>query len=105
MLKNYFHFNSWLGIANIWVLWFAPIYLATVFGAIVYINEQTGNFLAWFNILLLGIFDICYRLKNSKESIINALTFPAEGLILHIFIFPLPVWMASFIIVAIVFNH
>lgn len=98
MKKNYFYFWNYFGIANVWVLWFAPLYLLTVFLAIAYIGESFGMFLSWFEIALLGLYDLFYRVKFSQQPLFDALTFPAEGLIFHFFIFPFPVWMASGIV-------
>jgi len=104
MKKNYFYFWNYFGIANVWVLWFMPLYLMSVFIAMEYISESFGTFLAWFEIALLGFYDAFYRIKFSKESLFNALTYPKEGLIFHFFIFPFPVWMASGMVLVTLFS-
>lgn len=103
-MKNYFYSWNYFGIANVWVLWFAPLYLSTVFLSMAYISESFGVFLAWFEIALLGIYDLFYRIKFSQESGFDALTFPHEGLIFHFFIFPFPVWMVSGIVLLTFFS-
>ena len=90
-MKNYFYFWNYFGIANVWALWFLPLYFITVFLAISYVGESLGSFLAWFEIALLGLYDFIYRIKSSKETLFDALTFPHEGMIFHFFIFPFPV--------------
>lgn len=95
-MKNYFYFWKYFGIANVWMLWFLPLYFISVWFALAYISESLSVFLAWFEIGLLGVYDFIYRVKKSEQqTLFDALTFPTEGLIFHFFVFPFPVWFAS----------
>ena len=104
--KNYFSVG-YFGIANLWVLWMAPLYLIIVLGLFFLGYEAAGNFMAVFLIFVAGFLDIFLRLKTKKltdESngftykitLFDRLTIPKAGYIFHFFIFPFPLWIVAF---------
>lgn len=104
--KNYFSFG-FFGLANVWVLWMAPLYLTIVLGLHFMGYAKAGNFMAVFLIFLAGCLDIFLRLKTKeltdesngftyKITLFDRLTIPKAGYIFHFFIFPFPLWIVAF---------
>jgi len=101
--KNYIEGKWGIGIANKWMLWYFPLFIMVVFTPAFFGYEQLCDSLAIAMIFFLLVLDLYLRVSKSQKNLLDSLTFPDEGYVLHIVIFPLPVWMVCSIVLILVF--
>lgn len=101
--KNYYNFG-WFGIANIWILWALPLYLIIYFFVSLLGNDFLNDVVIYGLPIMFGMYDVYVRLSHKNEPILDNLTFEERGYVLHLFIFPFPVWLAILVIIIIAFD-
>lgn len=96
--------TSYFGIANVWLWWFFPLFLLLVLIPTAYGHESLGGILGIFALIGLMVLDIKIRIKRSHFKTFDALTLPKEGYIFHLFIFPIPLWMACIVAIIVFYQ-
>jgi hypothetical protein len=92
--RNYIDGKWGFGVANKWLLWYLPLFLIVTLAPTALGYDELGNYMAVGMIIVLLGLDLYSRIFKSKKNLLDGLTFPDEGYILHLFILPLPVWIA-----------
>ena len=101
--KNYYDFG-WFAIANRWLFWALPLYLIIYYLVSLLENNFLNNAVIYGLPIMFGIYDLYIRLSHKNESILDNLTFENRGYVLHLFIFPFPIWFVVLVITIIAFD-
>ena len=101
--KNYYDFG-WFAIANRWLFWALPLYLIIYYLVSLLENNFLNNVVIYGLPIMFGIYDLYIRLSHKNESILDNLTFENRGYVLHLFIFPFPIWFVVLVITIVAFD-
>ena len=101
--KNYYDFG-WFGIANRWLFCALPLYLIIYYLISLLENDFLNKVVMYGLPIIFGLYDLYIRLSHKNEPILDNLTFENRGYVLHLFIFPFPIWFVVLVITIIAFD-
>jgi hypothetical protein len=94
-----------VGLTNIWLLWAIPLYMLSYYLVSLIGNDLFNEVVIYGLPALFALYDLYIRLTNKNGSVLDNLTFEDRGYVLHLFIFPFPVWFVGLVLFVIVFNY